>query len=64
MSGIYQVYNNGYTVYQVYIKYIIIDFVKWRGGSIPPLLIDRGGVDRCGGLINPVLCSSCIQVDG
>ena len=43
VSGIYQVYNNGYTVYQVYIKYIIIDFVKWRGGSIPPLLIDRGG---------------------
>ena len=35
-----------------------------EGGSIPPLLIDRGGVDRCGGLINPVLCSSCIQVDG
>ena len=65
MSGIYQVYNNGYTVYQVYIEYIIIGFVKWRGGSIPLLLIDReGGVDRCGGLINPVLCSSCIQVDG
>ena len=48
------------------IKYSIIDFVKWRGFYLS--IVNRkggeGGGDRCGGLINPVLCSSYIQVDG
>ena len=35
-----------------------------EGGFYPSIVNRWGGVDRCGGLINPVLCSSYIQVDG